>query len=233
VLALLHRSGTTPPRFTAAAHFWANGAGILAGIPESARTNGLGAAGYLTDTPGREADTTTHHVSHVRVDGWNRYRIEPAAGATGPSLKACNEDRYWEVRPDRVSVDSPRPAPPEIADFADASWLLGCELWGGLPVTVNGRAAYRLSVRGGPAQSELLTLGLPAVAAVDAETGRLLFLTCYGRGKPALRWELRDVAEAGPVPDDRAFEFTVPAGLRIVRVGTGDDRPDTSLRSWR
>jgi hypothetical protein len=233
VLALLHRSGTTAARFTASAHFWANGAGILAGIPEPARTNGLGAAGHLTDTPGREADTTTHHVSQVRIDGWNRYRIEPAAGMTGPSLKACNEDRYWEVRPDRVSVDSPRPAPPEVADFADASWLLGCELWGGLPVTVNGRAAYRLSVRGGQAQSELLTLGLPSVAAVDAETGRLLFLTCYGRGKPALRWELRDLVEAGPDSDDRAFEFTVPGGRRIVRVGTGDDRPGTSLRSWR
>jgi hypothetical protein len=233
VLALLHHSGTTTPRFTASAHFWANRAGILAGIPDSARTNGPDGAGYLTDAPGRDADTTTHQVSQVRMAGWNRYRVEPAAGTTGPSLKACNEDRYWEVRPDRVSVDSPRPAPPEIADFADASWLLGCELWGGLPVTVNGRAAYRLSVRGGHAQSELLTLGLPAVAAVDAETGRLLFLTCYGRGKPALRWELGDVVDAQPESDDGAFEFTVPAGLRIVRVGTGDDRPVSPLRARR
>ena len=66
---------------------------------------------------------------------------------------------------------------------------------------MNGRAAYRLSVRGGHTQSELLTLGLPAVAAVDAETGRLLWLTCYGRGKRRCAGGLRDVAEAGPDPD--------------------------------
>jgi hypothetical protein len=185
-------------------------------------------------------------VSQVRIDGWYRYRIEhvPGAGAADssePSLRASNEERYWEVRADRVSIDGPRPAPPELADFADASWLLGCELWGGLPVTVNGRAAYRLSVRGQHAQSELLTLGLPAVAAVDAETGRLLWLTCYGRGKPALRWELRDVAAAGPDSTsdsdsrsaDSDFEFTVPAGLRIVRVGAADDRPAWPSGAWR
>lgn len=236
VLALLHRSGTGVPRFTATAHFWANGAGIVAGVPDSARSHGLGGVGYLMDTLAREADTTTHQVSRVRIDGWYRYRIERVPGpadASGPSLRACNEEKYWEVRTDRVSIDRPRPAPSELADFADASWLLGCELWGGLLVTVNGRAAYRLSVRGRHTQSELLTLGLPAVAAVDAETGRLLWLTCYGRGKPALRWELRDVAEAGSGASDSDFEFTVPAGLRIVRVGTGDDRPAWPSRARR
>ncbi len=238
VLALLHRSGAGVPRFTATAHFWANGAGIVAGVPDSARSLGQGGAG----------DTTTHQVSRVRIDGWYRYRIERVPGpadVSGPSLRACNEEKYWEVRTDRVSIDRPRPAPSELADFADASWLLGCELWGGLPVTVYGRAAYRLSVRGRHTQSKLLTLGLPAVATVDAETGRLLWLTCYGRGKPALRWELRDVAEAGPGPSsdsgsdsgagsgDSDFEFTVPAGLRIARVGTGDDRPAWPSRARR
>jgi hypothetical protein len=240
VLALLYRSGTGVPRFTATAHFWANGAGVIAGVPDSARSHGLGGVGFLMDTLAREADTTTHQVSRVRMDGWHRYRIERVPGtarSSGPSLRASNEERYWEVRTDRVSVDGPRPAPAELADFADASWLLGCELWGGLPVTVNGRAAYRLSVRGRHTQSNLLTLGLPAVATVDAETGRLLWLTCYGRGKPALRWELRDVTDAGPVPDsgsgDSDFEFTVPAGLRIVRVGTSDDRPAWPPRARR
>ncbi|MCW2931652.1 MAG: hypothetical protein JWM19_2614 [Actinomycetia bacterium] len=246
VLALLYRSGTGVPRFTATAHFWANGAGVIAGVPDSARSHGPGGVGYLMDTLARKADTTTHQVSRVRIDGWYRYRIERVAGpadSSGPSLRAGNEEKYWEVRTDRVSIDRPRPAPSELADFADASWLLGCELWGGLPVTVNGRAAYRLSVRGRRTQSELLTLGLPAVAAVDAETGRLLWLTCYGRGKPALRWELRDVVAAGPGPDSAAgadsgsgdsdFEFTVPAGLRIVRVGTNDDRPAWPSRTGR
>jgi len=232
VLALLYRSGTEIPRFTASAHFWANGAGIIAGMDS------------LPGTLARDADTTTHQVSKARIDGWYRYRIERVAGqdeqaarSSGPSLRAGNEEKYWEVRADRVSIDGPRPAPAELADFADASWLLGCELWGGLPVTVNGRSAYRLSVRGRQAQSDLLTLGLPAVAAVDAETGRLLWLTCYGRGKPALRWELRDVTEAGAGPDavagDGDFEFTVPAGLRIARAGTDDDRPASPLRGRR
>ena len=219
MLALLYRSGTGVPRFTATSHFWANGAGIIGGTDS------------LSGTLAREADTTTYEVSRARIDGWSRYRIERADDSSGPSLRAGNEERYWEVRADRVSIDGPRPAPAELADFADASWLLGCELWGGLPVTVNGRPAYRLSVRGGQAQSELLTLGLPAVAAVDAETGRLLWLTCYGRGKPALRWELRDVTEA--VSGDGDFEFTVPTGLRIARAGTDDDRPAWPARARR
>jgi hypothetical protein len=184
-------------------------------------------------------------VSRARISGWFRYRLEraplpqaadagparraPAPSQPGPALIACNGERYWEVREDRVSIASPRTAPPQIADLADASWLLGCALSEGEPAVVDGRAARRLAVRGEAEQSELLVFGLPAVAVVDEETGRLLRLTCYGAGKPAFRWELRDLEEAAG-DDGWGFAFEAPAGLRVVRIGADDDRPTTPLR---
>jgi hypothetical protein len=146
-------------------------------------------------------------------------------------------DRYWEVRADRVSVDDPRPAPAELADLLDASWLLGCELSGGEEITADGRAAYRVSVRGRATlgqhrPSELLEPAMPAVAVVDAETGRLLRLTCFAGeagDQPACRYELRDAADAAD-DDGDGFTFEVPDGLRVARVGADDDRPTTQLR---
>ncbi len=128
---------------------------------------------------------------------------------------------------DRVSVGDPRPAPAELAYLADASWLLGCELTGGEPVTFDGRAAFRLSVRGGRAQSQLLWPGLPAVAVADAQTGRLIRLTCYSGPKPACRYELRDVTRAseGALND---IVYSVPPGLRVVDAESAPGPPDPS-----
>ena len=77
---------------------------------------------------------------------------------------------------------------------ADGSWLLGCELSGGESLTVDGRHAYRLTVAGSFWRSRLLMFSYPAIAVVDAETGRLLRLTTYGKGEPAFCYELRDAA---------------------------------------
>lgn len=60
----------------------------------------------------------------------------------------------------------------------------------------------------------------PAMAVLDAESGRLLQLTCYSAGKPAARYELRDVNSGGG-SDAR---FAVPAGLPIDE-SSGEDRP--------
>jgi hypothetical protein len=229
ILLLLYRSGASVPRFSATLHTWTNAAAVLAGTPESLRQTGHGGVGYLVDAVAAQSDVTTHEVSAARIDGWYRYLIERVPPLeerrhSGPTLIACNRRRYWEVREDRVGIDEPRPAPAELADLADASWLLGCELSGGEAITAAGRPAYRLTVRGDRSQSELLDLGFPAVAVVDAETGRLLRLTTYGDGKPGLRHELRDVSEAAP-DDDWNFAFDAPRGLRVVRIGADDDRP--------
>jgi hypothetical protein len=230
ILLLLYRSGAGIPRFTATLHTWTSGAGVLAGAPQAAREMGFGSVGHLVDAAAAQADVTTHEVSTARIDGWYRYQIErvpPLLSGRhhGPTLIACNRRRYWEVREDRVSIDEPRPAPAELADLADASWLLGCELTGGEAIMAGGRAAYRLTVRGNHSQSELLDSGFPAVAVVDAETGRLLRLTTYGSGLPACRHELLDVSDDASPDDGWDFAFEAPRDLRVVRIGADDDRP--------
>jgi hypothetical protein len=80
-------------------------------------------------------------------------------------------------------------------------------------------------VRGEFAQSELLWPGFPAVAVVDAQTGRLIRLTCYAGPKPAYRHELRDVTPAAEgAGDDIVYE--APPGLRVVDADAAPDPPD-------
>src|SRR5262249_23300462 len=83
------------------------------------------------------------------------------------------------------------------------------------PITFAGRAAFRLSVRGGFAQLELLWPGFPAQAVVDAQTGRLIRLTCYGGGEPARRHELpyRTPASKG---GSGGIVYAVPPGVRAA-----------------
>jgi hypothetical protein len=233
VLYLLYRSGRGIPRFTGTSHFWIDGRAMLAGVPEPVRRTGLGGVGYLVDSLARKP-RNTHKVSKVRMDGWQRYRIEPIwppgspeGKRTGPSVTACDGERYWQVHEDRVAVGEPRPAPADLADLTDTSWLLGCELSGGEPVTFHGRAAFRLSVRGGLTQSQLLWPGYPAVAVVDAETGRLIRLTCYGGDKPAWRHELRDVTPAPEGAGDD-IQYAVPPGLPVTDIDSAPDPPDPS-----
>jgi AcrR family transcriptional regulator len=237
VLYLLYRSGGGIPRFTGTSHTWTDGRAILSAVPESARKTGLGGVGYLVDTLSQDS-RNRHTTSKVRMDGWHRYRIEPAGPPDSPrsspagkrpdpSVTGCDGSRYWEAHEDRVGVGRPLPAPANLADLADTSWMLGCELSGDEPVTSGSRAAYRLSVRGGPAQSPLLLPGCPAVAVVDAETGRLIRLTCYADGKPARRYELRDVI---PAPEGASDDtgYAVPQGLPVVDVTSDPLPPDPS-----
>jgi hypothetical protein len=223
---LLYRSGSGIPRFTGTLHVWMDGRAILAGVPESVRKSGLGGVGYLVDGLAPKS-RNRHTVSKVRMDGWQRYRIEPARSRGSPAGKrpdpavtGCDGKRYWEAHEDRVGVGKSRPAPADLSDLIDTSWLLGCELSGGEPIIFDSRAAFRLSVRGGPAQSHLLWPGLPAVAVVDAETGRLIRLTCYAGGKPACRYELRDVTPAPEGAGDDT-EYAVPPGLSVINIDSG------------
>jgi hypothetical protein len=237
VLHLLYRSGADEPRFTAVLHQWVDPAALLDAVPESARKTGFGGVGLLVDAVRDAAalDSTIHLVSSVRIGGWDRYRIDavyPPAGESSPQrgwhphrpsplTDACDGQRRWQVFADRVEVGDAAPLPEEIACLADGSWLLGGQLSGGEEVTVGGRRAYRVAgrVRYRTPFRLLSVLSMdsfPAVAAVDAESGRPVRVTRYVGGKPMWCCELRDIG-----PDTSAdFGFEPPAGLRVV-----DEKP--------
>ncbi len=86
LLYLLYRSAGDIPTFTGTAHLWVDGGAMLASVPESARKTGLGGVGYLLDALARDP-RNSHTASKVRMDGWQRYRIEPA-WPPGPPRRA-------------------------------------------------------------------------------------------------------------------------------------------------
>ena len=236
LLHLLYRGGAGVPEFTATLHQWFDPGALLAGVPPSARNAGFGGVGFLVDTLGaaaREAgeqQAAVHLVSSVRIEGWDRYRIDRTYRTprqrdrhdgrdTEWVTVACDGRQRYQVYPDRVSTGPWAPPPAELTDLADGSWLLRCQLSGGSEIMAGGRRAYRIRVAGSWSASPLMMFSFPAVAVLDAESGRLLRLTCYSAGTPVARYELRDVTAGG----DARFE--VPAGLPIVDETSGDDRP--------
>jgi hypothetical protein len=171
-------------------------------------------------------------VGSVRIGGWDRYRIDltyltpprewRGGRRPGPLTIACDGQRCWQVYTDRVLVGPAGPPPDELTELLDGSWLLECGLSGGEEIAVGGRRGYRVAVeRRDQLPSPLAVfdrLFFPAVAVLDAESGRLLRLTRYKSGKPVFRCELRDVT-----PDESGdFGFEPPAGLRVV-----EERPDS------
>ena len=238
VLHLLYRGGADEPRFTATLHEWIDREALLEAIPDSVRKTGFGGVGFLVDAVRDAAQNagTAHQVSSIRVVGWDRYRIdvtgqtEATRTRSGPGqdglresrTDACDGRRRWQVYEDRVVETPAAPLPVEVRGLADGSWLLGAALSGGAETTVGGRRAYRvtgqaLHRRPWPLLSVLEFYSLPAVAAVDAETGRLLRLTRYAGGKPVMCRELRDIE-----PDESAdFGFEPPAGLPVVEKPEG------------
>jgi hypothetical protein len=150
---------------------------------------------------------------------------------------ACDGERCWKVYSDRVVSEPVEPLAGDLVDMFDTSWLLSYELSGGEEVVVDGgRRGYRVVVRHAASWSarmppfpSLLSglsavgeqwamLYFPAVAVVDAESGRLLRLTRFKAGKPVLRQELRDLVG---LDSDVDFGFTPPAGVP-VEDETGD-----------
>jgi hypothetical protein len=202
LLHLLYRGGVGMAPFTATLHEWTDGSAM-----------------------------TVHTSYELRAGGRTAYRIDrvsPGSGtATGrPSRHGCNSwvtiagdgSRCWQVYQDRVEVGAATSLPEPAAELVDGSWLLRCRLDGGEEVVVDGRPGYRVIATARPGTAPAGALGwgygarLPAVAVVDAATGRLLRLTRYLGGQPAGRLEFRSVADGGP--DD--FGFTPPEGLRVV-----------------
>jgi hypothetical protein len=254
VLHALYRSGLGVPRFTATLHQWMDGAALLEAVPESARRAGFGGTGLLVDAlrdKARDAGAE-HLVRAIRIGGWDKYRIDltyPAPPAdqdhrewrhrhrSGPRTIACDGQRRWDVYLERVVVRPAGPLPDEIATLIDGSWLLGCDLSalsGGEEVVVaGGRRGYRVVAEEWhrppalPGMFAMFFAGLflPAVAVVDAESGRLLRVTMYKGGKPVVRHELRDFAaeDSGSGSGSGDFGFTPPAGLRIVEESPDDE----------
>jgi hypothetical protein len=215
----------------------------LAGaVPESARQTGFGGVGLLVDSllpDERGPGHAGHLVDSVRVGGWDRYRVDqvtrvfpsraprvrlrPSAGRA--ATIACDGEHTFHVYDDHVEV-GPASALDESKDslsqLVDGSWLLRCRLSGGDAVEVDGRPGYRVIATLGvgpvmPAPLSWLPTGwLPAVAVVDASSGRLLRLTRYLGADAATRLELRSVTDGGS--DD--FGFTPPEGLRV------EEKPD-------
>jgi hypothetical protein len=233
LLHLLYRSGADEPRFTATLHEWIVGEALLEAVPDSVRKTGFGGVGFLVDAI-RDAAVdpgTVHEVSSVRIGGWDRYRIDVTGPAQAtrpqfgrgqdsrrPRTDACDGRRRWQVYEDRILETPEAFLPVEMRPLADGSWLLGAALSGGAEITVGGRRAYRIAAQAlhrnpWPVLSVLDFQSLPAVAAVDAESGRLLRLTRYAGGKPVMCRELRDIEPDG----SGDFGFEPPAGLRVVQ----------------
>ena len=226
------------------------GGTMLGAVPESARRAGFGGVGFLVDTILTIEDSPrriSHEVCSVRVGGWDRFRIDrvfrtPHARSPGLQMGkprrdavtvACDGQRTFRVFEDEV-LAGPASTLDQgwhsyLSQLVDGSWLLGCRLSGGEAVEIDGRTGYRViaTIGAGPvtgaASSWLPGWWLPAVAVVDASSGRLLRLTRYLSGKTATRAELRSVSDGGP--DD--FGFTPPDGLPVVE----EREPDRSAGS--
>jgi hypothetical protein len=234
------------------------GGAMLGAVPESARRAGFGGVGFLVDTMLTIKDSPSrisHEAYSVRIGGWDRFRIDRVfrpQPARAPRIQvrqrhrdavtvACDGQRTFRVFEDEV-LAGPASTLDEgwhgyLPQLVDGSWLLGCRLSGGDVVEVDGRTGYRIIATIGAGPVTGAPLGwlpgwwLPAVAVVDASSGRLLRLTRYRDGKAATRVELRSLSDGGP--DD--FGFTPPDGLPVVEErerdwSDGSDDDDGDLK---
>lgn len=210
VLHLLQESGTG--EFSATLHEWLDASALVSQVPAGAQRAGFGGLGLLVGAIAAQAGAG-QSVSALRVGGPAQYQIDyPDEPKDGPTTIICDGEHRWQVYGDKVTVGPAAPPPGDIADLADASWLLECRLSGGELISVSDRPAFRINVaRGDAALSPSLLWSSAAVAVVDAERGILLRLTTYAGARPVRRFELRDIsAEAGE------FRADLPPGLPIV-----------------
>ena len=210
MLHLLHGSGTAA--FAATLHQWLDPGALLAQVPDAVRRTGFGGLGLLASVLGEPA-AAPHLVSSLRIGGPGRYQIDHRYDpARGPKTIACDGQRRWRVYRYRVTGGPAQPLPSDLADLADASWLLECRLSDGTLVMARDRPAYRVNVARGDAPWSVSLMFSPAVAVVDAELGILLSLTSYLGGQPVRRYELRDIAGSASPGD---FRVQLPPGLRV------------------
>lgn len=209
VLHLLHDGG--PGELAATLHQWHDFGAMLSQVPAGARRAGFGGVGLLADVVAGQSPTS-HLVSALRLSGPGKYQIDHAYDPRrGPKTIACDGQHRWQVYSGKVTVGPATPPPSDIADLADASWLLACRLSGGAPVIADGRPAYRINVARGDAERSLSLMFSTSVAVLDAELRILLSLTSYMGGRPVRRYELRDITSG-----TGDFRVDIPPGLPAV-----------------
>jgi hypothetical protein len=216
LLYLLYRGGGQTPELTATLHVWQEWAAVMSRvISEVAPGMGEGGFGRLLEASSEREPPRTHTMATVRTGSDGRYRIDYAfqPRERQPKALACDGQRHWSLTRDRLLTGPAVPPPIQLANVADASWLLECSLSGGAEVMAGNRRGYRISITRGASPARFLAI-FPAEAVVDAELGVLLRLTCYVDGKPATRTELRDVIP-GPV-EPGVFRLDAPPGVRVV-----------------
>jgi hypothetical protein len=216
LLYLLYRGGE-PHDLRATARQWSDLAAITARVPAGARATGHGGVGYLLDSA-TSGKTVARTEARLCVSGPYRYRLDVSRrpGRGHASTIACDGERRWQVFRDKTLVGPAAPLKDQLADLADASWLLRCRLSGGQEITYRGRRARHLHVTrvGGEGLMTGPLLFYPADAIVDAETGCLLRLISCAGDAPACWWELYDIStEPG---DPAEFRVDIPPGTRVV-----------------
>jgi hypothetical protein len=255
LLHAVYRSGLTPPSFGATLHQWFDVGALLAAVPQPVRGAGHGGVGFLLDALRDSARESTagasHAMSTVRIGGWREYQIDVVRSASDAAFLrsrrrdkrdkdqaltiASDGERQWHVFADRVVSGPASPPPSELADLLDASWLLDpvLALSGGSETLLGGRRAFRIvATYRDHAWTGLdwwKRLFFPAVAVVDAETGRLLRLTRFKGSRPTMCQELRDTAELGAGAD---FGFTPPSGRPAYDAETMGKEHRPWARAW-
>jgi hypothetical protein len=220
LIFLLYRGGAAVQDVAAELHLWRDPGALMEqarSAEESAGIPGPG-LGHLADTLAGQLPIM-HQVARIRFAATGRYRIDYLF--RGPRHKpasiACDGQRRWRVYRDRVTVGPAAPPPREIADLLDPSWLLQCRLSGGAEVIVRGRRGFRITAApspDGPRPPAIMGFSA-AEAAADAELGILLHLTSYAGGRPAIRFEVRDITRPGP-QDPADFRIDAAPGVPIV-----------------
>ena len=133
-------------------HEWIDYPAIVSQVPEGLRRAGFGGIGMLLDTLAEHPGEPVHTVSVLRVGGPGRFQIDYQQQVKKrPMTIASDGQRRWVVSQDRMTVGPARQPPGDVADLADASWLLECRIAGGALIMAGDRPAYRLDVVRGDA----------------------------------------------------------------------------------
>lgn len=205
--------------FTAELHQWVDGEVML----ERANTvrmtlpsplEGIFGPDALWEAVGeRMGDYGGHRVARLRVRAPDRYRVDYLSGDWDKRYTsiACDGEHTSKLFTDRVATGPATPPEPDLAALLDPAWLLsGWRLLSSSPVTVRGRAGFRLLAEvTGTGEDNTGNSFAAAEAIADAELGILLRQTAYVGEHPAVRTELRQlIVRDGDTAEDFRIEPT-------------------------